>query len=171
MIEVTVTLRAPHGGIQPDSFQEWIGHEVEITGLDRAYRHVLKAVENSEDGTWSRLTVATGRDEGPELVANLSVIMGTPKAKVRAVHHETGDELVTTTLDAPLQPGQPVTIGGESHIVVDVAHPNRDETGSVPDQGLDDVQHVKVAPVDLPPEVLSLGAIPGGLDGIAAFLK
>src|SRR5207302_4039881 len=140
LIEITVTLRAPHGGIQADSFTEWIGHQVEITGLDGAYRHVLTAVENSEDGTWSRLTVQSGRDEGPELVANMSVIMGTPKAKVRAVHHETGDELVVTQLDAPLQPGQPVTIGGQPHIVVDVAHPDRDpDTGTAP---VEDVQHV-----------------------------
>lgn len=64
---------------------------VEITGLDRAYRHVVKAVENSED------TGAAGHAE--------------------------------------------------------------------------DVQYVKVAPVNLPPDVLSLGAIPDGLAGIAAFSK
>ena len=170
MIEVKVTLYAPNGGFQPTTFTEWIGHEVQVTGLDTAFRQVLTHVENHEDGQHSTLTVQVGRDEGPELVANMSVIMGTPKAKVRAVHHESGDELVTTQLDAPLQPGQPVTIDGQPHIVVDVVHPNRDpETGTTGDA--EDIQHVKVQPVDVPPEVFSLGAIPDGLAGIAAFLR
>lgn len=170
MIEVVVTLFAPRGGFQPATFSEWIGHEVKVAGLDQAMRQVLTKVENHEDGQHSTLTVQIGRDEGPELQANLSVIMGTPKAKVRAVHHETGDELVTTMLDAPLQPGQPITINGEPHLVVDVAHPSRDpETGTTGDA--EDIQHVRVQPVDLPPEIFSLGAIPGGLAGILGFLK
>ena len=169
MIEVKVTLHAPRGGFTNTTFTEWLGHEIQVTGLDPACRQVLTAVENHEDGQHSTLTVQVGREEGPELVANLSVIMGTPKAKVRAVHHETGDEMVTTMLDAPLQPGQPVTIGGKPHMVVDVAHPNRNpETGTAT---VEDVQHATVQPVDVPAEVFSLGAIPDGLAGIAAFLR
>lgn len=175
MIEVEVTLHAPRGGFQPTTFTEWIGHEVKVTGLDPACRQVLTAVENNEDGRHSTLTVQVGREEGPELQANLSVIMGTPKAKVRAVHHETGDELVTTWLDAPLQPGQPVTIGGEPHLVVDVAHPARDpESGAAGPAGpspVEDVQHARMQPVDMPSEIFSLGAIPDGLAGIVAFLR
>lgn len=169
MIEVVVTLFAPRGGFDATTFTEWIGHEVKVSGLDPAMRQMLTRVENHEDGQRSTLTVQIGRDEGPELQANLSVIMGTPKAMVRAVHHETGDELVTTMLDAPLQPGQPITIGGQPHLVVDVTHPARDpETGTAP---VEDVQHVRVQPVDLPPDIFSLGAIPGGIGGILGFLK
>jgi hypothetical protein len=169
VIEIKVTLYAPRGGFDETTFTEWIGHQIQVTGLDPSCRQVLTVVENTEDGKHSTLTVQIGREEGPELAANLSVIMGTPKAKVHAVHHDSGDHITDALLDAPLQPGQPVLVNGQPHLVVDTSWPAREETCAAGEN--EDRQHVTLQRVDVPPEVFSLGAIPQGLAGIAAFLK
>lgn len=170
MIEITVRLHAPNGGFQPTTFGEWIGHQVQITGLDQAHRHVLTAVDNSPDGRVSTLTVCTtnGDEAGPDLTANMSVIMGTPKAQVRA-HDDAGAHLTTAHLDAPLSEGQTVTIDGVPHTVRAVRYPYRDPADA---ETVEDYQHVTVQPIPATEIVQDLGfvGIPGGGFGVAAML-
>lgn len=148
---------APSGPLTSTSFTEWLGHAVEVTGLDPAYRHVLVGVDNRADGWVSTLTVQTTAEgeRGVDLSADLSVIVGTPKAQVRA-HDEAGTHLTTAWLDAPLSPGQPVTVAGAKFVVGDVTYPYRDE--SHPEQS-EDYQHVVLRPVAELPDVTSLGAV------------
>lgn len=152
MIETTVRLVARQGTFQPDSFAEWIGHEVQITGLDPAYRHVLRAVEGTEDGSSSTLTVHTYSDVDANLTANLSVLPSTPKAQVRA--HVDGEHVVTAWLDAPLQPGQQVLVNDQLHQVVDTSHPARNDDGTTTGE---DHQHADLRPTDEPTAVVDLG--------------
>lgn len=152
MIETTVRLTAKQGTFEPTSFAEWIGHEVQVTGLDPAHRHVLRNVEGSEDGSWSCLTVHTYSDVDANLTANMSVLPGTPKAQVRA--HVDGQLVVTAHLDAPLQPGQQVLVNDQLHVVADTSHPARLDDGTTDGE---DHQHVDLVPSDEPAAVLDLG--------------
>ena len=152
MIQTTVRLTAKQGTFEPTSFAEWIGHEIQVTGLDPAYRHVLRAVEGSEDGSWSLLTVHTYSDVDANLTANMSVLPGTPKAQVRA--HVDGEHVATAMLDAPLQPGQQVLVNDQLHQVVDVSHPARNDDGTTTGE---DHQHVELQPTDEPVGVVDLG--------------
>lgn len=146
-------------GFTSSSFTEWIGHEITVTGLDPAYRHVLRAVEITEDGQYSTLSVNTYADEGVALTANMSVLMSTPKAQVRAHHHETGEHLATAHLDAPLHEGQLIGVGNVRHIVQAVRYPYRDPDD--PEQS-EDYQHVTLRPAgDTPAPVASLGVATG----------
>jgi hypothetical protein len=156
MIECTVRLVARQGTFQPDSFAEWIGHEIQATGLDPAYRHVLRSVEGTEDGTSSLLTVHTYSDVDANLTANMSVLPGTPKAQVRA--HVGGELVATAMLDAPLQPGQQVLVNDQLHQVVDVSHPARNDDGTTTGE---DHQHVDLRPTDEPVAVVDLGLAAG----------
>jgi hypothetical protein len=166
MIEFTVILRAPAGTFQPTSFTEWLGHRVQVTGLDPVYQHVLRAVENTEDGSMSTLTLHTYPEHagGPDLTAGLSVIHGTPRAVVRA-HDTEGNEITTAHLDAPLRIGQVVTVNGALHRVYDEPHwPNRHpDHGAVgaPGDDVEDYQHVTLVPVDEEDVVADLG-MPSG---------
>lgn len=155
MIEITVKLVSPTHGFQPTSFTEWIGHEVIVTGLDQAQRHVLRAVENTEDGSTSMLTINTYSHEVPNLTANLSIRPDTPKAQVRAHHHDTGEHLTTALLDSPLPEGMDVDINGVRHCVASIRWPYRDPEDP---EDTEDYQHVTVLPVDdVPFDVQSLG--------------
>lgn len=129
MIEHQVRLYSKFAAFSPDTFREWIGHEVEVTSLDpgAGFRHVLVGVENSEDGTESLLTIQTTRNPGTDLTADLSIRVGTPKAQIRAYQADHPDDLVTTAwLDAPLAMGQLVTINGARHTVHEITYPYRD---------------------------------------------
>lgn len=152
MIECTVRLVARQGTFQPDSFAEWIGHEIQATGLDPAYRHVLRSVEGTEDGSASTLTVHTYSDVDANLTANMSVLPATPKAQVRA--HVDGEHVATAMLDAPLQPGQQVLVNDQLHQVVDTGYPARNDDGSTTGE---DHQHVELRPIDEPTAVVDLG--------------
>lgn len=152
MIETTVRLTAKQGTFEPTSFAEWIGHEIQVTGLDPAYRHVLRAVEGSEDGSTSRLTVHTYSDVDANLTANLSVLPGTPKAQVRA--YVDGEHVVTAMLDAPLQPGQQVLVNDQLHVVAETGYPARNDDGTTDGE---DHQHVELRPTDDPVAVVDLG--------------
>lgn len=156
MIEFTVRLFSKNNGFTATSFTEWIGHEVQITGLDQAHRHVLRSVENSEDGRSSLLTIhSTSRDElGPELTANMSVIMGCPRAQIRAHDHDTGEHIVTAHLDAPLHEGQAVLISGKPHLVTAASWPYRDPEHPESEQ---DYQHVTLTEAPDAPDLVSLG--------------
>lgn len=156
MIETKVRLIARQGTFRPDSFAEWIGHEIQVTSLDPAYRHVLRAVEGTEDGSASTLTVHSYSDVDANLTANMSVLPGTPKAQVRA--HVDGAHVATAFLDAPLQPGQQVLVNDQLHQVVDVAHPARNDDGTTDGE---DHQHVELRPTDEPVAVVDLGLAAG----------
>lgn len=124
MIEYTVTLRSEVAGFTPRTFTEWIGHDVVITGLDPNLRHVLRSVQNAEDGTWCTLTVNSYEHEGPSLTPSLSVIPGQPKAQVRI--YEDGAFVLTAWLDAPLYGGSQVEINNELYNIVSTSYPYRD---------------------------------------------
>ena len=160
MIECTVRLIAKPGTFQPTSFTEWIGHLIDVTGLDPAYNHVLKAVENTEDGTTSTLTVNTYRDDSPDLAANMSVRWDTPTAEIRA--HLDGEHLATGRLDVPLQPGQTIRLGDQLYNVTDAHHPARQDDGTTIG---DDYQHVELVPIPDQPLVRDLG-VAGGILGL-----
>jgi hypothetical protein len=163
MIEHTVRLHAQPGGFQPTTFSEWIGHQVQVTSLDPVHRHVLRAVENAADGTTSTLTINTypDADAAPSLTADMSVIMGTPKAQIRA-HDADGEHLTTAHLDAPLHEGQSVTVHNQPHVVQEIRYPYRDPDD--PEQ-TEDYQHVTLRAVDALPPVVSLG-MAGGMLGL-----
>lgn len=164
MIEHTVTLHSMinpetgRGYFRPTSFTEWIGHEVVVTSLDPGLRHVLAAVENREDGATSTLTVHTFSDVDANLSADLSVRPGTPRCQVRAHLADNGQHLLTTHLDAPLQPGQQVLVNNEPHQVADTSWPARDEHGTTDGE---DYQHVTLTAVPEQPLVQSLGIAAG----------
>lgn len=159
MIVATVRLESATRGFQPTSFGEWIGHEVEVTGIDRAKRAVLTRVENTEDGQYSTLTLNLYDHDVPNLTANLSVRPDTPKAQVRAHHHETGEHLTTALLDAPVHDGADVDINGARHRVTAVKWPYRDPEDP---EDTEDYQHVTVTPTDaIPATVHDLGPAAG----------
>lgn len=164
MIEHTVKLTAQPGTFQPSSFTEWIGHYVDVTSLDPSHQHILRAVENSEDGTYSLLTLHTVRDQGPDLAAAMSVRVGTPTVFV--VAHCDGQPIASTHMEAPLQPGQPVRVGNQTYTVRDVCYPNRRDDGTT--EG-DDYQLANIVATDAPEHAVSslgaagaLGALLGG---------
>lgn len=152
-IEYTVTLRSPQGGFEPTSFSEWIGHRVDITGLNPIYNHVLRSVQNASDGTWSMLTVMTYSDDGINLTPNLSVYPGTPKAQVR-VHDVDGQHVVTAFLDAPLHEGAQVQVDNELHTIEAVKFPFRDPEDPEVEE---DYQHVTARATPDAPAISSLG--------------
>lgn len=165
MIEHTVRLAGQPGTFQPTSFTEWIGHLVDVTGLDPALHHVLKAVENTEDGTSSTLTLHTYSDNGPDLAANMSVRIGTPTAAVRAFVD--GQQLAAAQLEAPLQIGQPIRIGEQHYAVTATSHPNRQADGTT--LGDEDYQRADLAVLAETPLVQDLGpagAVAGLLGGV-----
>jgi hypothetical protein len=156
-------------GFTPTSFTEWIGHEVIVSSLDPALRHVLRAVENNENGSVSTLTIQTYSEADVNLSANLSVYPHTPKAQVRAHLHDTGEHLVTAHLDAPLHEGQTVDIGGAVHTVQDIRYPYRDPADA---ETVEDYQHVtlRLTGETAPVESLGLAGL-GSAGGILGLLQ
>lgn len=157
MIEITVKLVSPTHGFQPTSFTEWIGHLVDVTGLDPALHHVLTAVENTEDGTGSTLTLATYSDAGPDLAASMSVRIGTPTVDVRA--HVDGQQVAGARLEAPLRIGQAVRVADQAYTVQAVSHPNRQADGTT--TGDEDYQRADLQKLDEAPLVVDLGPAAG----------
>lgn len=144
---------------QPTSFQELLQQEVDVPGLDSAYRHVLTAAEVAEDRRSAKLTVVTTTPHTVDLARHISVLLDTPKAAVEAYDLD-GNHLATGAFDAPLTVGQQVLVQGAPWSVQSVSWPNRDpETGAVPDLSrlgeppLLDVQHAVLAPSE-PPAVI-----------------
>lgn len=161
MIEHTVRLAAAPGTFQPTSFTEWIGHLVDVTGLDPALNHVLKAVENTEDGSSSTLTLSTYSDAGPDLAASMSVRIGTPTVDVRA--HVDGQQVAGARLEAPLRIGQAVRVADQAYTVQAVSHPNRQADGTT--TGDEDYQRADLQKLDEAPLVVDLG--PAAALGVA----
>jgi hypothetical protein len=164
MIEHTIRLFPPEGQRYAlTSYTEWIGHDVDVPSLDRSMRHVLRAVENAEDGSVSTLTVQTYSDADVNLTANLSIRPGTPKAQVRA-HNEIGGHLVTAHLDAPLHEGQTVDLNGSIQVVREITYPYRDPADP---ESTEDYQHVTLHPTGEQAMVQSLGPAAGILGLLA----
>jgi hypothetical protein len=156
------------GAFTPETFAEWVGHEVVVTSLDPAYRHTLVHVENSPDGMQSLLTVHTYSDPGVDLTADLSIRVGTPKAQVRAYYADAPDVLVTTAwLDAHLTEGQVVTVNGAKHTVQSITWPYRDPEHP---ENTEDYQRVVLQATPDAPVVQALGLPPmaGPLLGMLA---
>ncbi|GAA1030780.1 MULTISPECIES: hypothetical protein [Amycolatopsis] len=162
MIEHTVRLTGVPGTFQASSFTEWIGHLVDVTGLDPALHHVLKAVENTEDGTASTLTIVTIRDDGPDLAAAMSVRVGTPTCPVRAF--VAGTQVSAAQMEAPLQVGAPVRVGDQHYTVQAVSYPARQPDGTTTG---DDYQRADLVAADGTPfDVRTLGGAPAALAGL-----
>jgi hypothetical protein len=174
LIEFTVKLtgrgKPPDGQIgtttgpfNETSFTEWIGHEVQITGLDSAYRHELVTVENRADGWVSTLTVrTTDRTElAPNLTATFSILPGTPKVEVRALLG--GALVVTAHLDAPLAEGQDVMVNDVHHRINAITYPYRD-----PANAESQVDYQQVDLIETPPPVVSVA--PLGMTGATAVM-
>lgn len=155
MIEHTVRLIGSPGTFQPTSHSEWIGHLVDVTGLDPSMHHVLRAVENSADGTSSTLTVSTYSDAGPDLDAVVSVRVGTPLASVQAFVN--GTKIATAQLEAPLQIGQPVRVAGQMYTVQAVSYPARQPDGTTIG---DDYQRADLTAAAAPALVTDRGPAP-----------
>lgn len=153
MIEHTVKLTGQPGTFLPTSFTEWIGHLVDITGLDPSMHHVLRAVENTADGTSSTLTISTYSDAGPDLAAAMSVRVGTPTCPVQA--YVGGTLIASAQMEAPLHPGQLVRVGTKNYSVTAVSYPNRQPDGTTTG---DDYQHADLAESTASPLVADLGA-------------
>jgi hypothetical protein len=161
MIEITVKLVSVvdgQGQFNPTSFTEWIGRQIDVTGLDPALHHVLVGVENSEDGTTSTLRVQTHSEVDADLTANMSVRWETPTADVRGY---VGDQLlVTARMDAPLQEGQTVRVGDKLYVVASVSYPARHEDGTVVGQ---DYQRAELVETEVPATVRDAGVSPLGM--------
>jgi hypothetical protein len=162
MIEITVRLYSKvdadgRGQFQPTSFTEYIGRRVEITGLDAALHHVLKAVENTEDGTVSTLTVHTHSEVDADLTANMSVRWDTPTAEVRGYVDD--ELLVTARMDAPVQEGQTVRVGEKLYNVTATSNPARQPDGTTAGP---DYQRADLVETDAPTSVADLGVSPFG---------
>lgn len=160
MIEFRVALHAKRGTFTPTSFTEFIGRLIQVTGLDPAHHHVLRAVENREDGTTSVLTIHTHSEVDADLSANMSVRWDTPTAQVRA--HVDGDHVATARLEAPLQPGQTIRLGEDLYNVTDAHHPARQDDGTTDGE---DYQHVELQLLAEQPPVRDLGPV-GGIIGM-----
>lgn len=125
-----------HIGFNAEAWVGMSGNRVHVPGLDPAFHHILRSVEISPDRKTVTLVVDTERPPMLELARHLSTLDG-PKAMVRTIHADTGETLTEGALDAFLQPGQPVSIGGAPHTVTTVDHPNRHTDHGTVDGGID----------------------------------
>jgi len=121
-----------HVGFNPESWDGMIGQGVHAPGLDPAFVHVLKSAEISSDRKTITLVIDTERPPMVDLARHLSRRHDVrAKAAVRALHHETGEQLEEGWYDQPLVEGMQVAIDRDVYHVAKVEHPNRDpETGA-----------------------------------------
>jgi len=155
MIEYTVKLFSDTNGFKPTTFSEWVGHEVQITGLDSGYRHVLRQVQ-VPDSSQAVLTINTyPEDQGQRtnLTPSLSVIPTTPRAQAR-LYNENNTHLVTVFLDAPLKDLSEVLIDNKLYQITKVAYPYRDTDHP---ESTEDYQLVTVSLVTNPEIIRSFG--------------
>jgi len=142
------------GHFNKTSFREFIGHSVLVKGLDPAYEHLLVAVDPTADGMQCVLTIQTREPGNPNLTADLSIRVATPKAQVRAYSSDNPDTLLTTAyLDAPLQLGQLCTVNGDYYTVASITYPYRDPEHP---ESTEDYQQVTLNRSEQPPVVQGL---------------
>lgn len=136
------------GGYRPDSFVHLMHTEVHMPGLDTTWQHTLVDAQVSPDGAHADLTLHSAPDTVVSLDRALRIVTWQPAAYVRA-HDTDGTVIAETKLDAPLQPGQPVEVGGRAYRVAPAADhelwPHRHpDTGIC--RGSIDWQHVTLVP-------------------------
>lgn len=121
-----------HVGFNPEAWDGMIGQGVHAPGLDPAYPHIVRSAEIASDRKTITLTIDTERPDLMDLARHLSRRPDVnAKAAVRAVHHETGEQLEEGFYDHPLTEGMQVAIDRDLYAVVRIEHPNRDpETGA-----------------------------------------
>ena len=124
------------GGFPPEAFGDLIGLEIHMPGLDKAWVHTLTAAQVADDRDSAELTCHSTPIAPKSLDRALRVVTWQPAAHVRASDRD-GTELAVTKLDAPLQRGELVEVGGEAHRVVDTAWPHRHPETGVCHQGID----------------------------------
>lgn len=132
------------GGFPPEAFQDLIGLEIHMPGLDKSWVHTLTAATVAEDRNSAELTCHSTPMAAKSLDRALRIVTWQPAAHVRA-HDRDGTEVAVTKLDAPLQRGELVEVAGEVHRVVDTAWPHRHPETGVCHEGID-YQHVTLVP-------------------------
>lgn len=158
MIEYTVRLFSDTNGFKPTTFSEWVGHAVQITGLDSGYRHILRSVQ-VPDSSQVILTINTYPEDQADtkhLTPSLSVTPGTPRAQVR-VYTEEGTHLVTAHLDAPLRDLSQIRVDNVLYQITGITYPYRDQDNP---ENTEDYQLVTAHPVPESDVVTDLGIPP-----------
>lgn len=154
------------------AMREWIGHEVNVPGLDIQHSHRIAGVSVSDDGTECRLHVRTELGPTGDLAQHLNLSVHTPEAHIRLVDDETDEVLAEVTHSAPLSKGAHHRVNGQPVRVVGHHWPNRHpEYGCVqahPETGVyeRDVQEVRVVKA---PEAEVLPVAPPS--GVSAVLS
>ncbi|RSN38558.1 hypothetical protein DMC64_41560 [Amycolatopsis sp. WAC 04197] len=162
---ITVTPEEPTGLFRPDAMSEWVGHLVQVAGLDPAYEHTLQAVkvvpgprmvmdmnlgryvEQVVDGGAAELTVLTEAPYVPCYANYVRVIAGVPPARAQIVRADTGAVLVERgRYPAPFYDGQTLAVGEQHYRITATSWPNRNpDTGSA--GAAEDYQLVTVSPI------------------------
>lgn len=132
----------PHGGggFPVTSFADMVGREVTMPGLDPQWTHTVTSATVAQDRNSAELVFHSAPHAPKSLDRHLRIATWLPPAHIKA-HDQDGTELAVTKLDAPLQVGEYVEVGGERHRVHEVTWPHRDPDSGTCHEGLD-YQHV-----------------------------
>lgn len=133
------------GGFAPDSFTNLMHLEVDFPGLDRAWHHTLVGVSVAPDRNSAELVMHSAPRAPKSLDRGLRLSTWLPAAHVKA-HDDSGTELATVKLDAPLQLGEHVEVAGKRYRVAGPREhgemwPHRHPETGVCHRGID-YQHV-----------------------------
>jgi hypothetical protein len=136
------------GGFPPHSFDHLLHLQVQLPSLDPTWEHTLVEAVIAPDRASAELTLHSEPVAPLSLDQSVRIVTWQPAAYVKA-HDSDGKEIASTKLDAPLQPGQLVEVGGNTFRVapteLKAMWPGRDsETGIC--KGDIDWQHVTLIP-------------------------
>jgi hypothetical protein len=106
------------GGYRPDTFDHLMHLRIACPGLDASWQHTLIDATVAADGASAELTLHSEPPPGVSLDRSIRVVTWQPAAHIKA-HDTAGKLLATTKLDAPLQPGQLIELGGKPYRVAD----------------------------------------------------
>jgi len=149
------------GGFKADSFDHLIGLEITCPGLDARWRHLVINAVVAPDGASAELTVHSYPPAGISLDRGIRVVTWLPPAHVKA-HDPEGNELAAVRLDAPLQPGQAVELGGKHYRVRgEPTWPHRHPVAGTC-RGAIDWQHVVLIEDPQPPHLPTPAPARGG---------
>lgn len=157
-----LVVRPDVGTFPPGSFDHMLHLQVHMPGLEPAWDHTLVDAQIASDGSHALLTIHSAPQQVMSLDRSLRIVTWQPAAYVRA-HNKKGEVLCETRLDAPLQPGQIVELGGRTWRVAPAEHhqlwPHRDRDTGVC-RGDIDWQHVTLVEETPPPHLPRLKAGP-----------